>query len=399
MRRRPRPATAAATSSAGVSPRSIVAARAVVLGTLIARRSRAGASPGTRARPSRKSSLRDDSSSAKASFAQVLRRASSSAPAWSSHLVRPSATVGPGGQPRRRARSASASTSSAGDRAVHEPPLGGLGAARARGRAAAAPGPGPRRPGAAAATSPPLSGVKPRSANGSQKRASSAAIGEVGGQRELEADAGRPAPHRAHDRAPATVAISGISRWAWRRQPALDAADPRSRSPGAALRATMSTPPQKWSPAPVSTMTRTASSRPARVERVDQRRRSSSSSMALRLSGRSSVEPQHRCRRARRRARRRTRSRSSVAAHSSREPVGDRVERALRGRRRRRAGRAAAPDRARGSAAGSWRGPGVVTSPRWFSAREVEVDRRPVALGQVLARDRARAATGCRRRS
>ena len=46
----------------------------------------------------------------------------------------------------------------------------------------------------------PLSGVKPRLVNGSQKRAVVGGDGEVGGEGELAAEAGGPAPHRAHHR-------------------------------------------------------------------------------------------------------------------------------------------------------------------------------------------------------
>ena len=120
-------------------------------------------------------------------------------PWCSSHFVRPSATVGP---------CASASTSSS--TAVVE-----LGRGHRRGgsrptRAASAPESlRPSSSSSRARTSPtrrgsnhvaPLSGVKPRSVNGSQNVASSAAIGEVGRERELEPDARGPAANRADDR-------------------------------------------------------------------------------------------------------------------------------------------------------------------------------------------------------
>ena len=122
----------------------------------------------------------------------------------------------------------------------------------------------------------PLSGVKPRSVNGSQNRASSAAIVKSAASASWNP---MPAAHprtshttgtctsqQQRDRAgaPASAAGAGCCRRA--------ACAPIA---GRALRATMSAPPQKWSPAPSSTITRTRSSVPARVERVDERRASS----------------------------------------------------------------------------------------------------------------------------
>ena len=105
------------------------------------------------ARPSRKSSLRDDSSSANASLRELLRRATRSRPACSSHFVEPERDRRAGRRAVPTSSSTAASSSAAGTARVDRAPRRGLGAARARGRAAAARAPAPRRRGAAAARS------------------------------------------------------------------------------------------------------------------------------------------------------------------------------------------------------------------------------------------------------
>ena len=134
--------------------------------------------------------------------------------------------------------------------------------------------------------------------------ASSAAIGEVGGERELEADAGRPAAHLAHDRrlhrrasagsagAPAT----GSRRW---------------MLPGARSRASRSRVAGDDVGAAAEVVAGAVEHDHAHARRRSTAASSASmspriiaSSIALRLSGRSSVEAQHAARRARPRARR-----------------------------------------------------------------------------------------------
>ena len=168
----------------------------------------------------------------------------------------------------------------------------------------------------------PLSGVKPRSQNGAQKRASSAATVTSAASASASPMPASPALHGADHRRlhglqqrDQPVRLGG--------QPALDAARPAAAShlPPRALRATTSAPLQKCSPSAASAMTRTASSRPA----------ASSASMspahhlvvegvALRLAGRASgAAPRPRQRRS---TRRRDRTRSLVL-----EPFDDGVER------------------------------------------------------------------------
>ena len=163
--------------------------------------------------------------------------------------------------------------------------------------------------------------------------------------------------------------------------------DARPRAVGRALRATMSAPPQKWSPRAVEQDDPHRFVAAGGVDGVDQRRRIIASSRALRLSGRSSV------RRSTPSSSATTRPSTARTSASSVEPLADRVERALEVGGA--AGRVGQADRrrARGWAAGSWRGPGVVTSPRWFthsssrstagrspSARYLRVDRAPQPL-------------------
>ena len=132
-----------------------------------------------------------------------------------------------------------------------------------------------------------------------------------------------------------------------------------------ALRATMSAPPQKWSPAPSSTITRTASSVDPRRRARRSRPRIIASSIALRLSGRSSV--------------RRSTPPSSATARpstgdserrsSARELLGDRVERVAGGRvappggSGRRTGPCSRLGQQDRRVARAWS-----TSPRWFTA-------------------------------
>ena len=158
-----------------------------------------------------------------------------------------------------------------------------------------------------------------------------------------------------------------------------------------ALRATMSAPPQKWSPAPVSRIARTASSRPA----------ASTASMRpatiVVVEGVALVGPVERAAAGRPSCRRSTVEAVGIDASRSltRRRTGRRWRRArAAGRWRRRAGRAGAPGRARGSGSRIVAWPGVVTSPRWFSAtrsrstagrspsaRYLRVDRAPQPLG------------------
>ena len=139
----------------------------------------------------------------------------------------------------------------------------------------------------------PLSGVKPRSANGSQKRASSAAtVKSAASARWRPMPAAQPA-HRADHRdlhveqragsagGPATAAGAGCCPTRGLRVAA------------GALRATMSAPPQKCSPAPASRMTRTASSRPARSTASIEPRTSSRRRSRCACRARSSAQRQH----------------------------------------------------------------------------------------------------------
>ncbi len=151
-------------------------------------------------------------------------RARSPGPARSSHLVSPRATVGPAAS-WSTSLGHGRSSSVGGDGAVHEAPLGGLGARRAGGpsssssRARATP---TRRGSSQVA---PLSGVKPRSVNGSQNVASVAATVKSAASASWKP---MPAaqPCTRHTTGVCTSSISGISRWASDGHPALDAADP-----------------------------------------------------------------------------------------------------------------------------------------------------------------------------
>ena len=131
----------------------------------------------------------------------------------------------------------------------------------------------------------PLSGVKPRATNGSQKVASSAATVTSAATASWNPS---PAAQPRTTQTTGTCAevISPISRWAvcGTRRWMLPA---RGRS-SPALRATMSAPEQKWSPAPVSTTARTRSSRSASLM-ASAIPVIITSSTALRLSGLSSV--------------------------------------------------------------------------------------------------------------
>ena len=235
---------------------------------------RAGASRRTPAMPSRKSSLRDDSSSANASFCELaLERAR--LPGVQQPLREPERD----GRARRRAAATSSSTasSSVGRPATARwitPHSAASVAVELAAEQQQLPGPdhadqaGQQPGGAAVGGEAPLGERLPEAWRRRPRRVKSAASAS------WKPMPGRPAPHRAHDRhldvaaaagsagAPARAAGAGCCR----------RAAARRRS---ALRATMSAPPQKWSPAPASTMTRTASSRPARVDGVDERRPSS----------------------------------------------------------------------------------------------------------------------------
>ena len=132
----------------------------------------------------------------------------------------------------------------------------------------------------------PLSGVKPLPTNGAQNRASSAATVKS------EASARFSPMPAAHPLTTLTIgtwvrSMRGMRRLAWagRRRWMLPT---RGLDPPAALRATMSNPEQKSGPAPVSTMARTSSSRPA-ASMASIVAATTSSFRALRRSGRSKV--------------------------------------------------------------------------------------------------------------
>ena len=74
----------------------------------------------------------------------------------------------------------------------------------------------------------PLSGVKPALAERLPEAGVVGRDAEVGGERELEAEPGGPAPHRAHDR-DLRLEHERDQPVGLRRQPALDAAGPGSR--------------------------------------------------------------------------------------------------------------------------------------------------------------------------
>ena len=199
-------------------------------------------------------------------------------------------------------------------------------------------------------------------------------------------------PRTAHTTGTWTVHSNGISRCACAGQPALDAAGPRLAVRAGALRATMSNPPQKCSPAPSSRIDPHPSSLPAPVDRGDEREHhlvvdARCASPAGRGAG---AAP---------------RRRSDVEAVDVVALIGGANSSDDRGRARPAdraappADRAAGPARARGSAAGSWRGPGVVTSPRWLSAPSSRSTAGRSPVGEVRAGHAARAATACRRRS
>ena len=112
----------------------------------------------------------------------------------------------------------------------------------------------------------PLSGVNPRSTNGAQKRASSAAMVKSAANARL-----RPIPaaqpRTAHTTGVCTVQSNGTRRWAWegnRRWMLPTRGRLFSEFGPSRLRATKSNPEQKCSPVLVRRIARTASSRPAR---------------------------------------------------------------------------------------------------------------------------------------
>ena len=246
----------------------------------------------------------------------------------------------------------------------------------------------------------PLSGVKPRAANGSQNRASSAATVKSAASASWSPMPGGPAPHARTRPAPAPRASAGSAGG-----PATAAGAGCCRRAGARVAGRRvagrrcRTPPQKWSPAPASTIAAHRLVAPGGVDRrrsapPPSRRRSRCAS-----SGRSSVEAQHARRRATIAARRR---RTSVPALVRSLPSANRAAMASSAPCRSVAppggsGRRTGPCSRLGSRIVAW--PGVVTSPRWFSAPargRPPAGRRRRGSWRVT---RARAATGCRRRS
>ncbi len=130
---------------------------------------------------------------------ELRLRAPRSRPRASSHLVRPSATVGP------VASCATTSSTAVVELGRREPRDGSRPTRPPRRRSSARPSSSSSR----ARTSPtrrgsshvaPLSGVKPRSPNGSQKRASSAATVKSAASAIWKPMPGRPTPHLAHHR-------------------------------------------------------------------------------------------------------------------------------------------------------------------------------------------------------
>ncbi len=170
--------------------------------------------------------------------------------------------------------------------------------------------------------------------------------GEVGGQREVEPDARRPSPARRHTTGVCVLSMSGMSRWA---------CDGRRRwmLPTRGRGAVVGVAGDDVEPG-AEVVAGAGDHDDAHRFVAGRRRRSTSISAAtiasvsaLRLSGRS------RCRRS-------TPSSCEmfeVDHAASRTPRCDRGRAPARGSSRRRADRAGAPGRARGSAAGSWRGP------------------------------------------
>ena len=120
----------------------------------------------------------------------------------------------------------------------------------------------------------PLSGVNPRSANGSQNVASSAAIVKSAASASWKPMPGGPAAHRAHDRR-LHAREQRDRAGAPGREPPLDAARARSQAARSALRATMSAPPQKCSPRAVEQDHAHALVGAGGTHRVDQARPSS----------------------------------------------------------------------------------------------------------------------------
>src|SRR6266540_6392851 len=233
--------------------------------------------------PALKSSLRDESSIANASFARWRSR-SRPAPACTSHLVRPSATVGPAA--RRAASSRAAEATRSASTAEWISPQ------------AAASSPDSSRPSISSSYAramptsrgsshvPPLSGVKPRRANGSQNRASRAAT-----QKSAATARWKPMP-AAHPRTAQTTGTwtehsSGTNRCActgsrsWMLQT-------RGRASAGSLRLTRSNPEQKSSPSPLNRTARTCSSWFASSS-CSMSAAIVASSSALRFDGRASV--------------------------------------------------------------------------------------------------------------
>ena len=175
------------------------------------------------ARPSRKSSLRDDSSRARASFCSWSSRGAV-LPACEQPLGEAEGDGRPAGEalddrarPRRRARPA-------GTARVDQAPVGGLGARQLAAEQQQLPGPHGRRPPGAAARWRRVGREAPLG-----ERLPEPGVlgddGEVGGHRELQADARGPALHPAHDRH-LHVEHQGDQAVGQRRHPPLDAAHP-----------------------------------------------------------------------------------------------------------------------------------------------------------------------------
>ncbi len=284
----------------------------------------------------------------------------------SSHFVSPSATVGPAASWAASA-SAAVRRASPGSTASWIRPHSAASVPDSPGRAAAAP---------ARVTSPTRRGSEPGAAavGGEaplgERLPEAGVVGgdaEVGGDGEMEADAGGPAAHRARPPGP------GSSR------PATSAGAPAPAGAAGCCRpgdgslrrrcgGEMSNPAQKSSPAPASMTARTASSGSAASSSVISARRRSRRRARCARSGRSKVEVQHGAVASHRRAR--------AVAHVGvlREAGADRVERLLQVRGAVRAGRGAAPGRARGWAAGWWRA--RASSPRPAGSRP-SARRRP----------------------
>ena len=181
----------------------------------------------------------------------------------SSHFASPSATVGPVASRSTTSSTASSSSAVGTARWIAPHSAASAPATHARAAAARAPARSPTRRGSNQVA--PLSGVKPRSRTaprtGRRRRRRRSRPRARGGTR-----CPPPTPDRAHDRRLDRRSRSGIKRCACdgRRRWMLPT---RGRAPRSALRATMSKPQQKCSPAPSSRMTRTASSCSASVDR------------------------------------------------------------------------------------------------------------------------------------